>query len=157
MPILYSVFPLVGLLRLEEEAGKISCIRFSERKMPDDSAPSDVLSEAQQQLEAYLSGRIRAFTLPLQAPLSDFSAAVQKAMCAIPYGETQSYGAIAAAIGAPRAAQAVGQACKNNRWPIIIPCHRILASDQKIGGYAGGIDRKRALLALEQPGGAWRI
>jgi methylated-DNA-[protein]-cysteine S-methyltransferase len=67
----------------------------------------------------------------------------------IPYGETKSYGAIAAAVGEPGGAQAVGTACNRNPLPVIVPCHRIIGSDGKLVGFGGGLERKRILLELE--------
>ena len=78
-----------------------------------------------------------------------FELRVWAALRTIPYGETRSYGAIAAAIGSPRAARAVGMANHRNPLPILIPCHRVIGADGSLTGYAGGLETKRRLLALE--------
>ena len=111
-----------------------------------------VLAEARAQLGAYFAGRRRDFDLPLQVEGSDFLRAVCDAMCAIPFGETRSYGEIADLVGA--SAQAVGTACGANPIPVIIPCHRVLGASS-LGGYsgAGGIETKVALLRHEGAAG----
>ena len=73
-------------------------------------------------------------------------------MCEIPYGEVVSYGDLAAEVGSPKAFRAVGQACNRNPLPIVVPCHRVVASDGSLGGYGGGLEAKRTLLALERDG-----
>jgi AraC family transcriptional regulator of adaptative response/methylated-DNA-[protein]-cysteine methyltransferase len=90
--------------------------------------------------------------LPLDIRGTAFRARVWDALCAIPRGETRTYGEIAAAIGDPRAARAVGNACHNNPVAIIIPCHRVVAGGGKLGGYGGGVENKVKLLAREKAG-----
>jgi methylated-DNA-[protein]-cysteine S-methyltransferase len=108
------------------------------------------LAEAQKQLCAYLAGDRRQFDLPLDAPPSTaFQRLVWDACARVPYGTTASYADLARAVRSPRAARAVGQALGANPLPILIPCHRILASDGSLGGYGGGLAMKRGLLALE--------
>lgn len=107
---------------------------------------------AQAELVAYLAGDLRAFTIPVAPEGTPFRAAVWTAMCEIPYGETLSYGGLAARIGKPGATQAVGSACGANPIPLIIPCHRVLAAGGRIGGFSGGVDKKRWLLDLERGG-----
>ena len=108
-----------------------------------------LLHEAQAQLTDYFAGRRTAFDLPLDLRGTDFQRAVWEALLAIPYGETRSYGDIAAAIGRPRAARPVGQAVGANPVGVIVPCHRVIGSDGRLTGYGGGLDLKRALLRLE--------
>jgi AraC family transcriptional regulator of adaptative response/methylated-DNA-[protein]-cysteine methyltransferase len=88
--------------------------------------------------------------LPLDIRGTAFRARVWDALCAIPRGQTRTYGEIAAAIGDPRAARAVGNACHNNPVAIIIPCHRVVAGGGKLGGYGGGVENKRKLLERER-------
>ncbi|WP_226986773.1 methylated-DNA--[protein]-cysteine S-methyltransferase [Chlorobaculum tepidum] len=115
------------------------------------SAPgSRLIDEAFQQLEAWFSGRLREFALPLVEPRSAFERRVREAMLAIPYGQTASYGELAAAIGSPGAARAVGAACGRNPLPVIVPCHRVLGAGGRIGGYRGGTEMKRWLLDFER-------
>ena len=113
------------------------------------------LDEAARQLEEYFEGRRQAFELPLDRRLSaGFRGEVQRYLPSIAYGSTVSYGRIAATLGRPRAVRAVGTACATNPLPVIIPCHRVLRADGSLGGYVGGTEAKRSLLALEHEG--WR-
>jgi O-6-methylguanine DNA methyltransferase len=100
-------------------------------------------------LEQYFSGGAKHLNIALDAPGSEFEARVRAALLAIPYGETRSYGQIAKDIGEPRAARAVGLACNGNPVAIVVPCHRVIGADGKLVGYAGGVPRKKFLLALE--------
>ena len=105
-----------------------------------------------------ISGRLRAYFSGIRVDFPDkldlsgatpFQRDVWEAARRIPYGETRSYGWLAGKIGKPRAARAVGQALGRNPFPIIIPCHRVLAGDGGLGGFSGGIEVKKSLLALE--------
>jgi methylated-DNA-[protein]-cysteine S-methyltransferase len=111
-----------------------------------------VLEEAVAQLDDYFGGRRSDFDLPLQMDGTPFQRQVWSALRTIPYGETASYGEIAAQVGQPGAARAVGSANGRNPVAVIVPCHRVIAADGTLGGYGGGLPRKRWLLALE---GAW--
>ena len=108
-----------------------------------------LLRAAREALLAYFAGERRGFDLPLDPAGTDFQRAVWEALRAIPYGGTRTYGEIAAAVGRPKAVRAVGQANHVNPLPIFIPCHRVVGTGGALTGYAGGLDRKRALLALE--------
>ncbi|MBV9819869.1 MAG: methylated-DNA--[protein]-cysteine S-methyltransferase [Solirubrobacterales bacterium] len=107
-----------------------------------------------EQLEQYFAGTRTAFDLRLDPEGSRFDHAVWRHVSAIPYGQTSSYAQIAHAMRRPDRARAVGAANARNPLPIIVPCHRVIGSDGSLTGYAGGLDRKRALLTLEQ--GAWQ-
>jgi methylated-DNA-[protein]-cysteine S-methyltransferase len=137
----------LGMLTVTEEDGAITRLRW--RGTAATPAPTPLLAEAARQLAAYFDKSLRDFDLPLRPAGSPFQQAVWRAMCRIPAGATRSYGAIAAEVGAP--ARAVGGACGSNPIPIIIPCHRILATGGSLGGYSGqgGNETKRFLLALE--------
>ena len=113
-----------------------------------------VLKEAVESLQHYFDGRTMEFSLPLAPSGTPFQRAVWRILTAIPYGETKSYGWVAEQLGMRSGARAVGGACGSNPIPIIIPCHRVIASNGAIGGYSGGgigegISIKRRLLALE--------
>ena len=113
---------------------------------------TDVLADASGQLYEYLSGVRTHFSLPLDlSRLTDFQRVVLQAVASVPYGETRSYGEVAAQIGRPYAARAVGGANARNRLPMVIPCHRIIAADGSLGGFSGpgGLHTKRRLLDLE--------
>ena len=107
------------------------------------------VSAARRQIEEYLAGERRAFDLPLAPAGTGFQRQVWFALADIPYGETVSYAELAARVGRPRAFRAVGQANGANPLPIVLPCHRVVASGGGLGGYGGGLDLKRRLLALE--------
>ncbi len=108
--------------------------------------------QLQDEMRAYFSGKLRDFKTPVAPRGSAFQQRFYAALCAIPYGETRTYGELAKALGV--SAQAIGQACGANPIAIIIPCHRVLAADG-LGGYsgAGGIEAKVALLRLEGAAG----
>lgn len=108
-----------------------------------------LLRAAREALLSYFAGERRDFDLPLDPAGTDFQRAVWEALKAIPYGGTRTYGEIAAAVGRPKAVRAVGQANHVNPLPIFIPCHRVVGKGGALTGYAGGLDLKRALLALE--------
>jgi methylated-DNA-[protein]-cysteine S-methyltransferase len=108
-----------------------------------------LLLAAARQLNDYLKGRRRAFDLPLAPCGTAFQRAVWQALLDIPFGQTCSYGQIAAAVGSLKAARAVGLANNKNPIAIIIPCHRVIGADGRLVGYAGGLHIKEKLLTLE--------
>jgi len=110
-----------------------------------------VLVAAQTQLAQYFSGERTVFDLPLGLGSgTEFQQAVWQALLQIAPGATSSYGALARRIGKPRAVRAIGAAVGRNPLSIVVPCHRVVGADGTLTGYAGGLDRKQALLALEQ-------
>lgn len=114
----------------------------------DDTHP--VLVETERQLGEYFAGKRRAFDVPLSFSGSDFQKRVWNALLAIPFGETRSYGEIAQQLGNSAASRAVGAANGRNPISIIAPCHRVVGSTGKLTGFAGGLEAKAFLLALEQ-------
>jgi methylated-DNA-[protein]-cysteine S-methyltransferase len=116
------------------------------RRDADDVPP--ILKETAAQLEEYFAGERTEFDVTMELDGTPFQQEVWAELCRIPYGETISYGELARRVGRPRGPRAVGQANGRNPIPIIVPCHRVLASNG-IGGYGGGLKIKRALLALE--------
>jgi len=101
------------------------------------------------ELEEYFAGQRRQFSFPLDLRGTDFQIACWRALLEIPYGETRSYADIARAVGKPNAFRAVGMANNRNPIAIVVPCHRVIASDGTLCGYGGGLDLKRKLLELE--------
>ena len=101
------------------------------------------------QLRAYFDGALSRFELPLAPQGTEFQMKVWRELCNIPFGETISYAELARRIGRPSASRAVGHSNARNPISIIVPCHRVIGADNSLTGYAGGLDRKRALLALE--------
>jgi methylated-DNA-[protein]-cysteine S-methyltransferase len=109
------------------------------------------LDAARRELDEYFAGRRRDFGLTIDWRLarSAFARRVLEATARIPFGETSTYRAVAVAAGSPKAFRAAGGALGSNPLPIVVPCHRVLASTGAIGGYTGGLDRKRVLLGIE--------
>ena len=149
----------IGPLTVIAQDGAITHVHLGEAKHgpADDQfgvagSPSDEpFAAAATQLAAYFAGDLREFDLPL-APRGDlFHQRVWALLREIPYGETRSYGDLARALGDRNLAQAVGTANGRNPIAIVIPCHRVIGTDGSLVGYAGGLDRKRFLLALEEP------
>ncbi|MEU1300845.1 methylated-DNA--[protein]-cysteine S-methyltransferase [Streptomyces shenzhenensis] len=118
---------------------------------PVEAPGSPLLTEAIRQVEAYFAGRRQDFELPLDWSLiSGFNRQVLRELAAgVPYGTVVGYGDLAGRVGQPGAAQAVGMAMGANPLPVVVPCHRVVESDGGIGGFGGGLETKRKLLALE--------
>lgn len=110
-----------------------------------------LLSETARQLREYLAGRRDEFQLPLATPRDDFARRVRELLREIPYGKTSTYGELAERLGNRHLAQRVGQAVGRNPLSIVVPCHRVVGADGSLTGYAGGLERKRLLLELEEP------
>lgn len=120
-----------------------------------DAGDHPVLAAIDEQLTAWFAGERTRFDVPLDLVARGFAHEVLVAMTAIPFGEVRSYGALAAELGRDAgSARAVGRACNTNPLPIVVPCHRVIASDGSLGGYAGGLEVKRWLLAHEGAGPA---
>jgi len=153
MKYCYLESPVGELLLAGDEAG-LSLVGFSQGAMrrhpePDweyDGAP---FADACAQLREYFAGTRKVFDVPLTLAGTEFQVRVLEELQRIPYGETVSYGDIAARIGRPRAVRAVGAANGRNPIPIIIPCHRVVGRDGALTGFGGGLDTKAALLRLE--------
>jgi methylated-DNA-[protein]-cysteine S-methyltransferase len=109
------------------------------------------LDEPRRELDEYFAGRRRRFSVPLDLRLmTEFTRRVLQATAAIPYGEVSSYRDVAARAGSPRGSRAAGNALGSNPLPIVLPCHRVLHTGGGLGGYTGGVERKRTLLAIER-------
>ena len=118
---------------------------------------AEVLQEASRQLQAYFEGHLHAFDLPLDlSERTDFQRRVLQACSQVEYGQTATYGELAARAGSPRAGRAVGQVMAQNRLALIIPCHRIIGSSGRLVGYGHGLNVKQALLQMEQEHRGWR-
>jgi methylated-DNA-[protein]-cysteine S-methyltransferase len=154
MSILYVESP-VGRLTLEADGDTLTGLSWTSGRWtrePDRTASEEetpVLEEARRQLDRYFTRRLRRFDLPLEPRGTLFQKSVWKMMSANPFGETATYGGMAMALGSgPRA---VGMACGRNPIPIIVPCHRVMGSGGREGGFSGGdgLPTNRKLLALE--------
>jgi methylated-DNA-[protein]-cysteine S-methyltransferase len=129
-------------------------LTFEQHKHPrpvqaDWQRDDGAFAETDRQLEAYFAGTRRAFDLPLALHGTDFQKRVWQALLHVPYGRTTTYAALAQVIGRAGAYHAVGAAVGMNPISIIVPCHRVLGSNGSLTGYAGGLERKARLLALE--------
>jgi AraC family transcriptional regulator of adaptative response/methylated-DNA-[protein]-cysteine methyltransferase len=155
--------PLGPMIAVASGAG-LCLLEFSDRRMlevqlkriakafraPLTPAPNAAVEQADEELAAYFRGGLREFTVPLAFAGSEFQRLAWRALQAIPYGETRSYGDQARAIGRPAAVRAVARANGDNPLAIIVPCHRVVGADGQLTGYGGGLWRKRFLLDLEQ-------
>jgi methylated-DNA-[protein]-cysteine S-methyltransferase len=146
----------LGTLQLTAEGGRLTGVHFPGQKHDRPAQPDwqradeePVLARTRVQLAEYFAGRRHDFDLPLAPQGTSFQQAVWRALLAVPFGATSSYGAIAQAVGKPGAVRAVGSAVGANPLGIVVPCHRIIGRDGSLTGYAGGLDRKAKLLALE--------
>ena len=138
----------VGMLILEADDQGITRVAFVDA--PEENAAScALLDEAENQLREYFEGQRKSFDLPLSLHGTPFQLAVWDALREIPYGQTRSYGDIARQLGKSGAARAVGMANYRNPICIFVPCHRVIGADGSLIGYAGGLDKKEALLKLE--------
>jgi methylated-DNA-[protein]-cysteine S-methyltransferase len=150
----------VGPIVVAESDGGLVAVLFEHGRRPRridpawrPAEPDDV--DAASQLRQYFAGARRAFDVHFAPQGTPFQRRVWDAVAVIPYGETRSYGAVAAVIGSPTAVRAVGAANGQNPWPIIVPCHRVIGGDGSLTGYGGGLPIKRALLEFER-GLPWR-
>jgi methylated-DNA-[protein]-cysteine S-methyltransferase len=141
-----SMHSPIGDITISEEDGKIVSIDWGWAR---DQKATPLLKDAKRQLDAYFDGTFDKFDLPLKVEGTPFQKQVWREMCKIPAGKTLTYGDIARRLKA--SAQSVGTACGRNRFPVIIPCHRVVAANG-LGGYsgAGGVETKIALLELEK-------
>jgi methylated-DNA-[protein]-cysteine S-methyltransferase len=114
-----------------------------------DGGRDPVLVKTKKQLEQYFAGKLNRFDLPLDVHGTPFQKKVWKALSKIPFGKTASYKDVAVMIGNPKACRAVGTANGKNPLCIIVPCHRVISNDGSLGGYTGGLSKKRYLLSLE--------
>jgi methylated-DNA-[protein]-cysteine S-methyltransferase len=145
----------IGPLLVAGDAEAVTHILFPKNGKPakpesgwTESAKGPV-GEAIRQLCEYFAGRRQDFDLPLAFEGTKFQKSVWRQLQQIPYGETISYGELAKRVGNPKASRAVGSANGKNRIPIVVPCHRVIASGGKLGGFGGGLPTKQALLDLE--------
>ncbi len=141
---------LIGMVSIVSDGRAVKAVYLPTSNLPAIAEGTyPLIEEAAGEMEEYLSGSRKEFTVPVAPEGTDFQKEVWGAMQDIPYGSTATYGEIAKEIGRPGAARAVGMACGANPIPIIIPCHRVVASNG-IGGYSGGLAIKRRLLGMER-------
>lgn len=150
----------LGALMLVADGPDLVGLYFPKHWYPPDPADTGdevdgladpVIGPAAAQVREYLAGTRQVFEVPVATDGDAFSERVWALLRQIPYGETTTYGALADRLGNPRLAQRVGQAVGHNPVSIVIPCHRVVGADGGLTGFAGGLERKRALLDLEEP------
>lgn len=157
----------IGIIYIEEEEGAITALSLEKEQETVAAFPeihflkepeTDLLKEAGNQLMEYFQGKRKEFTLPLSPKGTEFQKKVWNALCTIPYGQTRSYGQIAAQVGNKKASRAVGGANHRNPIMIFIPCHRVIGADGSLTGFGGGLMAKKYMLDLEQKyGAAWNF
>ena len=144
----YVYNTIIGPIEIVEEDGYIVRLDFRiDEKI--DTEETSLIKETYKQIEEYLLGNRKKFIVPIKLKGTEFQKKVWNALLEIPYGETMSYKKIAEKIGNPKACRAVGMANHNNPVAIIVPCHRVIGSNRKLVGYAGGLDVKQKLLEIE--------
>lgn len=152
----------LGKLFIAEDGTAVTCVELVKEKDSSQFSQwlekrfgsilleeSELLQEAAKQLREYFDGTRKQFTVSLNPKGTSFQQKVWKALQDIPYGETRTYGQIAAAVGNGKASRAVGMANHNNPIMLLIPCHRVIGANKGLVGYAGGLDVKEWLLKLE--------
>lgn len=152
----------IGSIIIEENGTAITALYLDKDEDKDEKTTSPqssscpqcpqtpLLQEAQKQLNEYFAGTRKKFELPIHLQGTKFQQKVWKALLQIPYGETRSYGEIAASIGNPKASRAIGGANNKNPIMIIVPCHRVIGADGSLVGFGGGLPAKKYLLDLEK-------
>ena len=147
---IFRDFPF-GRFGVEEKEGAVTHLYLNPAGavLPAEERETPLLAEAMRQLAEYFAGERREFELPLAPEGTPFMRRVWAELVKVPYGATSTYGEIAERIGNPGGSRAVGLANNRNPIAIIIPCHRIIGSSGKLVGYAGGVELKERLLALE--------
>ena len=139
----------IGLIEIQGSENFLTSIYFVDTKNKDE-LDNAVTKEAARQLKAYFGKKLEQFDLPLDARGTPFQKAVWQQLQTIPYGRTCSYGDIAVKLSKPKAVRAVGAANGKNPLSIVVPCHRVIGANGTLTGYAGGLDRKKFLLSLEE-------
>lgn len=142
----------IGRVAIAESGGVITNLCFDTDTLPQQAevGETELIREAFRQLDAYLAGELRIFSVPVVPLGTPFMQRVWNILCTIPYGTTVSYRDIAFLAGNSLAARAVGMANNRNPVPIFIPCHRVIGSNGNLTGYRGGLGLKKALLELER-------
>lgn len=154
----YKIYDFeIGKLAICEENQKIVMVNIIKTKENADEIikssiqkETELIKNAKKQLDEYFAGKQKNFDIPIELNGTDFQIKVWKELLKIPYGETCTYLDIAKRVGNPNASRAVGMANNKNKIMIIVPCHRVIGSNKKLVGYAGGLDIKEKLLKLEK-------
>ncbi|MFA9398797.1 MAG: methylated-DNA--[protein]-cysteine S-methyltransferase [Clostridiaceae bacterium] len=146
----YTYETKIGKIMIVENGCEIIALYFRENIIENINIhETSLLKKANQELQEYFQGKRKSFSLPIKATGTEFQQKVWKELQNITYGKTSSYKEIAERIGNEKASRAVGMANNKNPIPIIIPCHRVIGTNGKLVGYAGGLDIKEKLLEIE--------
>jgi len=150
---IFSYQTALGKISIAENGKAITNIYFQNDNIPEDFIvhETDLIKEANSELQSYLSGKLKDFTLPIAPSGTEFMQRVWEVLQTIPYGETRSYKHVAHSIGNIKSSRAVGLANNKNPIPILIPCHRVIGANGKLVGYRGKLQIKEHLLNLERP------
>lgn len=143
---------VLGAIEVEAAPEGVTRVRLAAARRPREvgaGAALDFARSARTEIQAYLAGELRKFSVPLVVEGTPFQKGVWREIGRIPFGQQRSYGELAVKLGRPRAARAIGAACAANPVPILVPCHRVRAGDGSLAGFGGGLELKRALLDLE--------
>lgn len=143
---------MIGIIGIEDNGSAITSVFMRSEEIDQNVQEKEtvLIKETAKQLKEYFSGNRTSFDVPIEFEGTEFQRSVWNALCAIPYGETRSYGQIAKHINNPKAVRAVGGANNKNKIMILVPCHRVIGADGSLTGYAGGLDIKEKLLKLER-------
>lgn len=148
MNVTYYKSP-IGMLKIEATQTKLISVQLTDyTKIVDNS--NEITEDCKKQLNEYFCKKRKIFDLPIEFVGTEFQKKIWRKLCKIPYGKTVSYKEIAQKIGKEKAVRAVGTAIGKNPIAIIVPCHRVISANGKIGGYAYGVDKKQKLLDLER-------
>ena len=146
--ITYYHSPL-GWIEIQASLDAVTSVVFCDERKDDAYNGSVILQECVRQLDEYFCGRRMNFNLPVSQKGTQFQQSVWNVLAGIPFGATVSYADVARALNKPRAARAVGAANGQNKVWLIVPCHRVIGANGSLTGYAGGLERKKWLLAHE--------
>jgi len=154
LKITYFYDTPIGRLGITENNFAITNVDFEDKSNKNNVKSEEIgetplIKEAAKQMQEYFDGKRKTFELPISVEGTEFQKSVWKALQEIPYGETKTYKEIAIAIGNEKACRAVGMANNKNPISIIVPCHRVIGTNGKLVGYAGGLDKKEHLLEIE--------
>lgn len=145
----HKLWTIIGEVGVIDDGEKLLAIVINP-KDPEYGDLTEVFLQAKRQIGEYFLGDMKNFSLPLNVEGTKFQKLVWEELQKLPYGETISYKKLAIRVGYPNAARAVGTACKVNRFPIVIPCHRVINENGKIGLYIGGTENKEKLIKHER-------
>lgn len=141
----------IGKIGISENGTAVTNIYFKDENLgnKEQLVETPIIKKAFEQINEYLNGKRKTFDFPIEIIGTEFQKSVWRALQEIPFGETKTYKEIAVAIGNEKACRAVGMANNKNPLPIVVPCHRVIGTNGKLVGYAGGLNTKESLLQIE--------